>query len=334
MLYDARVDDRVRITDVAPRDGLQNEPGIVPVAAKRDLIAAIAGTGVHEIEVTSFVSPKRVPQLADAAELVKSIAAIKPEHARYSALVPNSRGMDRLLEVNADVHRTDGIERCIDKIALFTAASETFSERNVGASIEGTLERFEPVIQRAREHDLATRGYISCAVACPHEGDIEPEAVAQVAGALLDLGVEEIDLGDTIGEGTPDTIARVLLAVIERLDGRHTSSRGEPTLTLHLHDTFGRAADCVRAAIDLGVRSFDASSGGLGGCPFASTPGRRAPGNIAMTDLLDAIEAMGLQTGVTDRAKLAVASATAERIVAAARLESAVEADHSEGDQA
>ncbi|MEM0983424.1 MAG: hydroxymethylglutaryl-CoA lyase [Planctomycetota bacterium] len=310
--------DRVRITDVAPRDGLQNEPGRVPTEGKAELVRALAATGAAEIEVSSFVSPKWIPQLGDAAELFGMLAQDKPESVQFSALVPNAKGMERLAEVNQNAGG-----KLIDKASVFAAASETFSQKNTNATIDETLERFEPVIEMARSHDLAVRGYISCVVACPYEGPIEPEPVATLAQRLVDLGCDEIDLGDTIGEGTPETIAEMLLAVIEQLGGRRENDRGEPLITLHLHDTFGRAADCVVEALNLGVRSFDGSAGGLGGCPFASTPGKRAPGNIATPLLVRIIENEGFKTGVNE-AKMAHASAIAERLVAGARaMESA-----------
>ncbi|MEO1512496.1 MAG: hydroxymethylglutaryl-CoA lyase [Planctomycetota bacterium] len=240
-------------------------------------------------------------------------------------MVPNAKGMQRLVEINAEADR-----RLIDKAAVFTAASETFSQKNTNATIDETIERFGPVMAMASEHGLPVRGYVSCVVACPYEGPIEPAKVADVCERLAEIGVDEIDLGDTIGEGTPETIAAVLLAVVERLGGKRTNSRGEPYITLHLHDTFGRAADCVTEALAIGVRSFDGSAGGLGGCPFASTPGRRAPGNIQTDLLVHTIEDAGFQTGV-DRARLAHASAIAERLVAAARLEAGASPDPESG---
>ena len=311
--------DRARITEVGPRDGLQNEPGTVPTAAKADLVRAAAASGVQEVEVTSFVHPRWVPQLADAADLLATLAADGPPVPMFSALVPNEAGLDRLLKANDAA----GFP-LIAKASVFTAASETFSQKNTNASIAETLERFRPVIARAHSAGLATRGYVSCVVACPYEGPIEPESVGDVAAGLLELGVDEIDLGDTIGEATADTISGAIYAVIERLDGRAVNENGEPTLTLHLHDTFGRAAECVLAAVDLGVRSFDASAAGLGGCPYASRPGSPAPGNIATATLVRTLEDAGIETGVHP-AKLALASTIAERIVAAARLEAAAD---------
>ena len=286
----------IRITDVAPRDGLQNEPAPIPTADKAALVNALARTGVDEVEVTSFVSAKWVPQLGDAADLCEMVAASKPTGAVYSALVPNERGLGALLAANASAEATAG-SRVIDKASVFTAASETFSTKNTNASIAETIARFRPVITRAHDAGLATRGYVSCIVACPFEGPIAAGAVADVASQLLRLGVTEIDLGDTIGAATPESIAQVIMAVRPMCDAAGAD------LVLHLHDTFGRASECIGVALELGVRSFDASAAGIGGCPYASTPDRRAPGNIATLALLDAIEAAGYAHDV-DRAAL------------------------------
>ncbi len=306
--------DLVRITDVAPRDGLQNEPGVIATAEKAELVRLLASSGVDEVEVTSFVSPKWVPQLGDADELLERLADSKPEGVCCSVLVPNEKGMARAMAADKGAGGS-----LIDKVAVFTAASETFSEKNTNATIAETIERFRPVLDSAKEHRKQVRGYISCAVRCPYEGDIDPRRVGEVASMLLEIGVDEIDLGDTIGAATPETLEPLLFELIEVLDGRPVNDFGEPTLTLHLHDTFGNAADCVRGALALGVRSFDGSAGGLGGCPFASVGGERAPGNISTSLLVRTIEDEGFRTGV-NRAKLAHAGAFAERIVSAARL--------------
>ncbi|HED53756.1 MAG TPA: hydroxymethylglutaryl-CoA lyase [Phycisphaerales bacterium] len=282
--------ERVRITDVSPRDGLQNEPmredgSPIPTADKAELVRALERTGVDEIEITSFVSPEWVPQLGDAAELCTMLAGTKPAGMTFSALVPNSKGLDHLLQANQDAG-----ERLIDKASVFTAASETFSRKNTNADIAETLTRFKPVIARAHEEGLTTRGYISCVIACPFEGIILPEAVADVARRLLELGVDEIDLGDTIGAGVTETTAAMLAAVLDVVPADR--------LVLHLHDTFGRAAECVRAALDMGLRSFDGSVAGLGGCPYASTDANRAPGNLATESLVRIILDQGFTTGV------------------------------------
>ncbi len=464
----------VRITDVAPRDGLQNEPGVIPTPDKAELVRLLCATGVDEVEVTSFVSAKWVPQLTDAGELLDRLrsgspsqregaggraegctqtpsitgiggrhdgsltpakneialnraqglrkAATGPEqelwkflqgkqlggfrfrrqhpfgpfildfycvseklvveidgrthrtvHARQhdvdrttylesyglrvvrfsdddviehggqvaatildvlqgkrvaprsspspppppsgrgspilSALVPNERGLQGVLDANARAGWAQ-----IGKVAVFTAASETFCKRNINATIEESIARFVPVILGARRAGLRTRGYISCVVACPFEGPIAPRSVADVARRLIDAGIDELDLGDTIGAGTPETIGAVLKAA------GHIHTLTDPeTFTLHLHDTFGRAAECVKAALAMGVRSFDGSVAGLGGCPYASTPTRRAPGNISTRTLVETIHGAGYRTNV-NMDRLEDAGRFAMRIVAAARL--------------
>jgi len=298
--------DRVRITDVSPRDGLQNEPGFAPTAEKVRLIELLAEAGVDEVEAASFVSPKWVPQLADAEDVLRGAMEAMASRERppaLSALVPNQKGFERA----AGLHSA---ERPL-KIALFTAASETFSARNVNASIDETLERFAAFLPGAFEAGMPVRCYISCAVACPYEGSIAPDAVRSVADKLLALapdgafedGRAELDLGDTIGAATPPDID-ALLGVFKKEEIRR--------LTLHLHDTFGRAADCVARALKLGVRSFDGAAGGLGGCPYAGTKERRAPGNIDTAALVQRVQREGFETGV-DREALAQAAAFAIR---------------------
>ncbi len=299
--------ERVRITDVSPRDGLQNEPlradgSPIPTADKARLIHTLSLTGLDEIEVTSFVSPKWIPQLGDAAELCTLITRDKPLGLSMSALVPNERGMQALLDANASVGM-----KLIDKASVFTAASETFSLRNTNATIDETIDRFRPIVPMARDHGLALRGYVSCVIACPFEGVVTPEAVLTVCHKLLELGVDEIDLGDTIGAGCTETMAALLACITSEID--------PAKIVLHLHDTFGRAAECVRAALMLGVRSFDGSAAGLGGCPYASTESSRAPGNIATDLLVRTVESEGYETGV-DLDKLAEASRVAQEITA------------------
>lgn len=305
--------ERVRITDVSPRDGLQNEAGVIATAEKVRLVDLLAGSGVDEVEVTSFVSPKWVPQLGDAAEVLSRVA-MPPAGVVYSALVPNEKGFEGALAAN-------GARRGIlGKVSVFTAASETFARKNTNASIAETIERFVPVVSRAHAAGLRVRGYVSCVVACPFEGAIEPSQVARVSARLLEIGVDEIDLGDTIGAGTPGTIRAMLEAVLgscPSLRGSGGSAAAE-TLTLHLHDTFGRAAACVAEALRAGVRSFDGSAGGLGGCPYASVEGRRAPGNIDTGLLVETIHAEGYRTGV-DLGLLSRAGEWAREIVARAR---------------
>jgi hydroxymethylglutaryl-CoA lyase len=325
------VPESVRITDVSPRDGLQNEAGVIPTADKVRLVELLSETGVDEVEVTSFVSAKWVPQLGDAKELLEQWASFRkplpeggvgvglrdtPTPAAtglklpvLSALVPNMQGLQGALDANRDAGR-----HVISKVSVFTAASETFARKNTNASIAETIERFRPVVMAAHNEGLLVRGYISCVIACPFEGPIAPEEVAKVAAQLLELGVDEVDLGDTIGAGTPDSTKGMLKEYSKVVPLRGSRV---PT-TLHLHDTFGRAADCVRAALDLGVRSFDGSVAGLGGCPYASTPGKRAPGNIATETLVRTIHEAGYETGVNLDA-LAEAAAFARQIVAKSR---------------
>ena len=299
--------EHVRITDVAPRDGLQNEPRPIGTAEKASLVDRIARAGPDEVEITSFVSPKWIPQLGDAAELCDLVSASKPGACVYSALVPNEKGMTRALEVNQASET-----RVVDKVGVFTAASETFSRKNTNAGIGETIDRFRPVVGLAHAESLRVRGYISCVVGCPFEGPVKPDAVVRVCRMLAEIGVDEIDLGDTIGKATASTTSRLLQAVHAELGDDWWSAE---RMTLHLHDTFGAAAECVEAALALGVRSFDASAAGLGGCPYASVPGRRAPGNIATTTLLRTIERAGFSHGV-DHDRLADAERFAQSLVA------------------
>lgn len=292
---------RVRITDVSPRDGLQNEAALISTADKCRLVELLAATGVDEIEVTSFVSPKWVPQLGDAAELLAMVGALPefapgPSGPMLSALVPNEKGLQGLHSANQAAGRT-----LVAKASVFTAASEEFSRRNTNATIAETLERFKPVIRDAHGSSLVIRGYVSCVIACPFEGPIAPSKVAEVCLRLIDLGVDELDLGDTIGAATPES-TRSLFEHLQSVPAL-VSALARVPITLHLHDTFGRAAECVTVALDMGVRSFDASAGGLGGCPYASTRNadgttRRAPGNIATETLVRTIHAAGYTTNV------------------------------------
>ncbi len=262
----------IRITEVAPRDGLQNEPRRISAETKIAFVDRLSATGVSEIEVTSFVSARWVPQLGDATAVLAGI------HRRpgtiYSALVPNEQGLDRALECT------------LDKIAVFAAATEGFSQRNTNGSIEQVLSRLAPVIARAREAGLIVRGYISCVIHCPFDGAVQPEQVRTLCARLIDLGVHELDLGDTIGAADADAISRLYEGI--------SATVAPGATTLHLHDTQGRAISCAMRAIEIGVRSFDASVGGLGGCPYA--PG--APGNLATESLVRAITTCGFESGV------------------------------------
>lgn len=279
----------IRITEVGPRDGLQHEEAIIAIDEKVRLIELLTRTGADEIEVTSFVSPKWAPQLGDAEAVLEGIQYLKRADVLFSALVPNDKGMDAALAVN----EAAGFG-LLDKIAVFTAASETFSRKNTNASIEETIKRFSSVVKRAQQEGLQLRGYISCAIACPFEGAIAPAQVAAVAKKLFGLGIGEIDIGDTIGAGAPASITAVIEAV--------RAAVPEAQLTLHLHDTAGAAAGCVSAALEAGIRSFDGAAAGLGGCPYASTRAKRAPGNIATAKLKETIETAGYATKIDDEA--------------------------------
>ena len=262
----------VEIFEVGPRDGLQNEKRLIPAAEKIALVDALSACGFRRIEVASFVSPRWVPQMADGAAVMAGLT--RAEGVRYAALVPNMQGYEAALAAG------------VDEIAIFASASEGFSRANINATIAESLERFRPVVAAARHIDLPVRGYVSCVTDCPHDGPVAPEAVARVADALFAMGCYEISLGDTIGAGTPDKIARMLLKVREVVPvGR---------LAGHYHDTGGRALANIDASLSLGVRVFDAAVGGLGGCPYA--PG--AKGNVATEAVARHLEALGYDTGL------------------------------------
>lgn len=287
---------RVRIVEVGPRDGLQNEPGMVPTAAKVAFVDLLSQAGVAEIEVSSFVSPRRVPQMADADQVFQAIER-RPGVA-YSALVPNEVGLDRALAAQ------------VGRVAVFTAASESFNLRNVGTSIASSVERFRPVTARAQQAGLDLRGYVSTAFHCPFEGPVAPASVVEVVRRLLDLGVAEISLGDTIGAAVPSEVDRLLDALEGIID------RGR--LALHLHDTRGTALPNVLLGLQRGIATFDTSAGGLGGCPFA--PG--ATGNLATEDLVYLLDGLGVPCGVdlealrraSDRAEQALGHALPSRV--------------------
>jgi hydroxymethylglutaryl-CoA lyase len=285
----------VDIVEVGPRDGLQNETTIVPAAAKIAFVNALADAGFPEIEVTSFVSPKWVPQLADAAEVLDAVG--RRHDVVYSALVPNEAGLDRALAAG------------VARVAVFTAASETFNRKNINASIDESFERFAPVLARAQAANVSVRGYVSTAFVCPYEGPIAPEAAAGVVRRLLDAGVDEVSIGDTIGAAVPTQVHALLdaLADVPALN-----------LALHLHDTRGTALANVLAGLERGISIYDASAGGLGGCPFA--PG--ATGNLATEDLVYFLHGMGIRTGVNlDRVR---AASNALRAAAAVKQPSRV----------
>lgn len=260
------------IFEVGPRDGLQNEAHDIPVAEKIALVDKLSEAGFSRIEIASFVSPKWVPQMAGSADVLAGIT--RKKGVRYAALTPNMRGY------------TDAVIAKADEIAVFASASEGFSQKNINASIEESIARFAPILEEARHIDLPVRGYVSCVVECPYDGAVGPEAVARVADKLFSMGCYEVSLGDTIGAGTPDTIARMLLAVRDVVPvGR---------LAGHYHDTGGRALDNIDASLSLGVRVFDAAVGGLGGCPYA--PG--ASGNVATEAVATHLARLGYETGL------------------------------------
>lgn len=264
--------DRVEIFEVGPRDGLQNEKREIPVAEKLALVDCLSQAGFNRIEVASFVSPKRVPQMAGSGEVLSGIKRAKG--IRYAALTPNMRGYDAAISAGAD------------EIAVFASASEGFSQANINASIAESIERFEPILEAARHIDLPVRGYISCVTDCPYDGAVAPEKVAELADHLFAQGCYEISLGDTLGQATPDSVARMLLAVREAVPATRLAG--------HFHDTAGRAIDNIDAALAMGVRVFDAAAGGLGGCPFA--PG--ASGNVATELVHEHLTRLGYETGL------------------------------------
>jgi hydroxymethylglutaryl-CoA lyase len=267
----------VRIVEVGPRDGLQNEPAIVPTAVKIEFIERLAAAGLPAIEATSFVSPRWVPQLADAAEVYSGLR--RQPGIAYPVLVPNLKGLERATAAG------------VEEIAVFTAASETFNRKNINASIAESLERIRQLAGPAQARGMRIRGYISCVLGCPYEGRVAEDKVVAVAQALLELGCYEVSLGDTIGVGTPVAARRLLWAV--------AGETGLERLAVHFHDTRGQALANVFACLEAGVTVVDASVAGLGGCPYA----QGASGNVATEDLVYLLHGLGIETGI-DLAKL------------------------------
>jgi hydroxymethylglutaryl-CoA lyase len=263
---------KVRIVEVGPRDGLQNEKQEVPTAVKLELIERLADAGLPAVEATAFVSPKWIPQMADHTEVLERIRR-KPG-VDYPVLTPNLKGFEAARAAGAT------------EVAIFGAASEAFSKKNINCSIAESLERFKPVADAARSANIRVRGYISCVVGCPYEGDIEPEKVAEVAEALFHLGCYEISLGDTIGVGTPARTQRMIKACAHRVPIEQLAG--------HYHDTYGQALANIYASLELGVSTFDSSVAGLGGCPYAAG----ASGNVATEDVVYMLNGLGIQTGV------------------------------------
>ncbi|CAM4938554.1 unnamed protein product [Rotaria socialis] len=266
----------VRIFEVGPRDGLQNEKVQVPTPIKVEFINRLSRTGLKLIEVTSFVSPKWVPQMGDHVEVLAAIDRIPG--IRYSALTPNVQGINKVLSLG---------NKGADEIAIFSAASESFSKKNINCSIETSLQRFNEVTQIANQKNLPVRGYVSCVVGCPYEGKINPSQVIPVVQKLLDMGCYEISLGDTIGVGTPKSIKELLQAI-------QSSGISASKLAIHCHDTYGQAIANIAQALDMGIRCVDSSVAGLGGCPYA----KGASGNVATEDVLYLLEGLGYETGV------------------------------------
>lgn len=264
--------NRVRLVEVGPRDGLQNEQTALSVDDKVGLIDRLADSGLDYIEAGSFVSPKWVPQMAGSDEVLARIA--RRPGVTYAALTPNMKGLERALEAR------------VDEVAVFAAASESFSQKNINCSIAESLERFRPVMATAAERGVPVRGYISCVLGCPYEGAIAPEAVAEVAGQLYAMGCREVSLGDTIGVGTPGAVAALLQAVSVQVP--------VDRLAVHFHDTYGQALANIYAALQHGVAVVDSSVAGLGGCPYA----RGASGNVATEDVLYMLDGLGIATGV------------------------------------
>jgi len=267
-----RVPERVRIVEVGARDGLQNEKTIVATPIKVELIDRLTGTGLQSIEATSFVSPKWVPQLADAADVYVAIA--KKPGVRYPVLVPNLQGYER-------AHAAGATE-----VAVFTAASEAFNRKNINASIDESIERFIPVMERAKSDGVAVRGYVSTVLGCPYQGDVPLADVVRVARRLHELGCYEVSLGDTIGIGTPAKASAMVEAVAAEVP--------LPALAVHFHDTRGQALANILACIELGVAVVDSSVSGAGGCPYA----RGATGNVASEDVVYMLHGMGIETGI------------------------------------
>lgn len=262
----------VKIVEVGPRDGLQNEKQAIDTATKVELIARLGASGLKTIEATAFVSPKWVPQMADNAEVMRQITRLNG--VTYPVLTPNLKGLEAALATG------------VTEVAVFAAASEAFSQKNINCSITESIERFVPVIESAREHGVAVRGYVSTVVGCPYQGDVPPEKVAEVSKALFDLGCYEISLGDTIGVGTPLKVQTMLAEV----------SKAVPMdkLAGHFHNTYGMAIANIYASLQMGMAVFDASVAGLGGCPYA----KGASGNVATEDVVYLLNGLGIDSGV------------------------------------
>ena len=266
----------VKLVDVGPRDGLQNEKGLVPAAIKIELVHRLQAAGLKEIEVTSYVSPKWVPQMGDNAEVMAGIT--RASDVRYSVLTPNLKGFEAAV--------AGPQETWPDEVVVFAAASEAFSHRNINCSIEESIERFRPVTEAARAKGIAVRGAISCAVGCPYEGDVAPERVERVARLMYGIGVQHVGVADTIGVGTPVKVQRAMEAALKHYGINEVSG--------HFHDTYGQALANTLISLQMGIWQFDTSVAGLGGCPYA----KGATGNVATEDVVYLLHGMGIATGI------------------------------------
>ncbi|KAI8921164.1 hydroxymethylglutaryl-CoA lyase mitochondrial precursor [Powellomyces hirtus] len=278
----------VKIVEVGPRDGLQNEKTILPAEVKIELINRLSATGLPVVEATSFVSPKWVPQMADASRVFKGIR--RKEGVSYPVLTPNLKGLEGALACG------------VEEVAIFGAASESFSQKNINCSIEESLKRFEAVCQKARDENVRVRGYVSVVLGCPYEGDVSPQKVADVSKKLFDMGCYEISLGDTIGIGNPKKMADMLERVKDVIP--------VDKLAVHCHDTYGQAVANILMAVQHGVRVVDSSVAGLGGCPYA----RGATGNVATEDVLYLLKGLGMETGVSLPEVIAVGNWISEKL--------------------
>ena len=271
----------VTLFEMAPRDGLQNEKAMIATADKIKLVDLLSKVGFRKIETASFVSPKWVPQMADSADVMAGIT--RADAVRYTALTPNMKGLEAAIAAK------------VDEVAIFGSASEGFSQKNINCSVAESLERFAPVVKAALEAGIPVRGYVSCVTDCPYDGRTPPEQVARAASELIDMGCYEVSLGDTIGQGTPETVDAMLQAVTAKVPAAKLAG--------HFHDTAGRAIDNIRVSLGHGIRVFDAAVGGLGGCPYA--PG--AKGNVATEAVHDMLVSEGFETGL-DRDAMMVAA--------------------------
>jgi hydroxymethylglutaryl-CoA lyase len=279
--------DAVRIIEMGPRDGLQNEKTSVSVEARIAFIEALVAAGLHTVEVGAFVSPKAIPQMVGSDQVLRGVSHLAGE---FHVLVPNEKGYEAARAAGAKV------------VSVFAAASEGFSRANINCSISESIERFRPVLTRAKADGIKVRGYVSCVLGCPFDGEIKPQAVADVAKTLWDLGCYEISLGDTIGVGTPLKARHILRAVAEHVPKKN--------LAMHFHDTYGQALANLYAGMEEGVRVIDSAAGGLGGCPFA--PG--ATGNVATEDVVYMLDGMGIETGV-DMTRLVAATNAVSKLI-------------------